>query len=102
MSQPIVTNNPQQSRYEAHVDDAFAGRAEYELGDGLITFTHTIVEPQFEGRGVASALVRTALDDVRSDGSRQVLPECPYVKAWIEKHPDYLDLVYGAPTHLSD
>ncbi len=100
--EPVITDNPEQSRYEAHLDGVYAGRADYELGDDVIAFTHTVVEPQFEGRGVAGALVRTALDAVRADGTRQVVPQCPYVKVWIEKHPDYLDLVYGAPTHVAD
>ena len=61
-------------------------------------FTHTEVEDRFEGQGVGSALARFALDDVRAAGTRKVLPLCPFIKGWIEKHPDYADLVYGAPT----
>ena len=47
--------------------------------------------------GVGSTLAREALDDVRRDGSRKVLPLCPFIKGWIAHHEDYQDLVYGAP-----
>lgn len=93
MSDVTVTNNPEQNRYEARIDGELAGFAEYRLSDGLITFTHTEVDPSFEGKGVGGALARSALDDVRADGSRKVKPLCPFIKGWIEKHPDYSDLV---------
>jgi uncharacterized protein len=53
---------------------------------------HTEVAEKFGGRGLASALIRSALDTVRERGG-QVLPYCPFVKAFIQKHPDYADLV---------
>lgn len=93
MSDVAVTNNPEQNRYEARIDGELAGFAEYRLSDGLITFTHTEVDPSLEGKGVGGALARSALDDVRADGSRKVKPLCPFIKGWIEKHPDYSDLV---------
>lgn len=101
MNEPTVSNHPQSKRYEAQLDGAVVGRADYELGDGVVTLTHTEVEPQFEGRGIASRLVRAALDDIRADG-RKVVPQCAYVKGWLEKHPDYLDLVYGEATPVCD
>jgi predicted GNAT family acetyltransferase len=89
-----TSNNPEQSRYEAHADEVLAGFAAYELkGDNVIVFTHTEVDDAFEGKGVAGALARFALDDVRADGARLVVPRCPFIRAWIEKHPDYQDLV---------
>lgn len=94
MADVQTTHNPARSRYEAHVDGELAGFAEYELADRLVTFTHTEVGERFEGRGVASALARFALDDVRADGSRQVRPLCRFVAGWIDKHPEYADLVH--------
>ncbi len=80
-----------------------AGFAEYQLTDELIVFTHTEVEPAFEGKGVGGALARYALDDVRNDGTRKVLLPCPFIKGWIGNHPDYVDLVYGArPSTVTD
>ena len=55
-------------------------------------FTHTEVDPRFEGQGIATTLVQGALDAVRASG-RDVVAFCPYVKAWLGRHPDYQDLV---------
>jgi len=93
MSDVQVTDNPAESRYEARVDGELAGFAAYETADDLITFTHTEVFDAYEGQGVGSALARAALDAVRADGSRKVLPRCPFIRGWIDKHPDYQDLV---------
>jgi predicted GNAT family acetyltransferase len=90
-----VSKNPEQSRYEAAVDGEIAGTAEYELEEGRIIFTHTVVDDAYEGQGVGSALARQALDDVRNDGSRRVVAQCRFIKAWIDKHPDYQDLLRG-------
>ena len=91
-----VRNNPAESRYEAWLDGELAGVAEYRTeasGDqDAVVFTHTEVADRFEGRGVGSTLARAALDDVRASG-RAVVPLCPFIKGWIEKHPDYQDLV---------
>lgn len=97
MADVETTHNPDEHRYEAHLDGALAGFAEYQLTDKLVIFTHTEVGDEFEGKGVASALARFALDDVRAAGTRQVLPLCPFIKSWIGKHPDYEDLVHGLP-----
>jgi predicted GNAT family acetyltransferase len=97
MADVETSNNPRETRYEARIDGELAGFAEYQLTDRLVVFTHTEVDERFEGQGVGSALARAALDDVRADGSRQVLPLCAFIKGWIGKHPDYQDLVYGAP-----
>lgn len=88
-----VNRNTEQNRYELYVDAKLAGHADYTVNDGLVTFTHTEVDPSFGGRGLASRLVHHALDDVRDAGDRKVLPVCPYVKRWIRRHEDYLDLL---------
>ncbi|WP_047869348.1 GNAT family N-acetyltransferase [Nocardiopsis sp. RV163] len=80
-------------RYEIRVDGEVAGFAEYILTDDMVTFTHTEIDPAHEGRGLGGTLVRGALDDVRPQGLA-VLPLCPFVKGWIQRHPDYADLVY--------
>lgn len=89
---PDVHDHRQLSRYEARVEADLAGIAAYELGEGRITFTHTEVEDAYEGQGVGSALARHALDDARSRGLA-VRPLCPFIKGWIDRHPDYADLV---------
>jgi uncharacterized protein len=88
-----VTDAPEQHRYEARIDGELAGFAEYRASDRIVTFIHTEVLPEFEGRGVGSGLVRAALDDVRAKG-RLVRAVCPFVKGYIERHPgEYEDLV---------
>jgi uncharacterized protein len=88
-----IQNNPEMSRYEA-VDDAgvVGGFSEYHVRRGAVVFTHTVVDDAFEGHGVGSALARGALDDVRATGAR-VVALCPFIKAYIEKHPGYQDLL---------
>ncbi|HLT85773.1 MAG TPA: GNAT family N-acetyltransferase [Phototrophicaceae bacterium] len=87
-----VENVPQRHRFEATAGDELLGVAVYEREDGRVTFTHTVVETAAEGRGVGSALARTALDAARAEGLR-VVPQCPFIAAYIERHPDYADLV---------
>jgi uncharacterized protein len=86
-----VVNNHAQHRYELNVDGHLAA-SYYKLSDGVITFVHTDVPPELGGKGVGSKLVKGALDQVRADGLK-VIPQCPFVKAYIDKHPEYADLV---------
>jgi uncharacterized protein len=81
-------------RVEAWLGDRKAGLLEFRDENRLIVITHTEVPPELEGRGIGGALVRAALDEWRAEG-RRVLPLCPFVKAWIEHHPDYGELVAG-------
>lgn len=100
--QVVVTRNEAEHRWEATVGGEPAGFAAYQLTDELVVFTHTEVEPEFEGRGVGGALARTALDEVAAEGTRKVMPLCPFIKAWIQRHPDYMGLVYGVSTGADD
>lgn len=93
MTQVEVADNTELSRYEARIDGAVAGFAKYRRRPGRIIFTHTEVDPAFEGSGVGGVLARGALDAVRADGSLTVVPLCPFIRAWIERHHDYQDLV---------
>lgn len=88
-----VMDQPDRERYEIRVGGELAGFADYVLTPGMITFTHTEIDKSFEGKGIGSALTRESLDDVRERGLT-VLPVCPFVKGWIERHPEYLDLVH--------
>ena len=97
MADVQVKKNDAAHRYEAFIDGELVGFAEYQLTDRLVVFTHTEVEDKCEGMGVGSALAREALDDVRRDGTREVVPLCPFIKSWIGHHPDYQDLVHVAP-----
>jgi len=93
MSDVEVSNNEAEKRYEARLDGELVGAAYYDVADDLIVFTHTEVDEESEGHGVGSALARGALDDVRADGRRKVIARCPFIKGWLERHPDYQDLL---------
>lgn len=93
MSDVEVSDNPQQQRYEARIDGELAGFSQYHLTRSSIVFTHTEVDPAYKGRGVASAIARFALDDVRSKGERDVVPVCPFIHGFIDDNPEYADLV---------
>jgi uncharacterized protein len=64
----------------------------YRLEPGVIELVHTDVAPKWEGKGVGGALVKGALDDVRARGLK-MRPFCPFVRAYIKRHPEYQDLV---------
>lgn len=87
-----VRDNPDRSRFEITADGKPAGFAEYRVHGSVTDFTHTVIDDAFEGQGLGSRLIRAALDETRA-GGRQVMPYCPFVKAFIGKHPDYVDLV---------
>jgi uncharacterized protein len=92
MTEHQVVDDADAGRFELRVGDEVAGFVEYSEEHGALAFTHTVVEPQHEGQGIGSALARGALDAARRRG-RAVLPHCPFVRSWISKHPDHLDLV---------
>jgi hypothetical protein len=91
---PTVVDVPERSRFEVRVDDRVAGFAQYRMmkDAGLIVFTHTEIDDAFAGRGLGSTLIRSALDTARDRGLA-VRPDCPFVRAYVARHPDALDLV---------
>jgi predicted GNAT family acetyltransferase len=86
-----VRNNEAESRYELEAVGATAFAAYRMEGDDIV-FEHTIVPEALEGRGIGSALVKGALEDVRARGLK-VIPDCSFVRAWIERHPEAQDLL---------
>lgn len=92
MTARTVVDVAEARRFELRIDDEVAGYAEYRHRPGALAFTHTVVEPAYEGQGVGSELARAALEAARARG-HAVLPYCPFVRGWIGKHPDFLDLV---------
>ena len=86
-----VRNNSALSRFELDVDGGIAV-ANYSVGDGVITFTHTEVPPHARGAGVASRLIESALEMVRTLGLK-VVARCCFVRAYLAKHSEFHDLV---------
>ncbi|HTB55113.1 MAG TPA: GNAT family N-acetyltransferase [Trebonia sp.] len=89
---PVVTDNPAESRYELNLGGELAGSVRYHLRGQQITLIHTEVDPRFQGAGLATYLARYSLDDARKR-NLAVLPSCPYIRSWIRRHPEYADLV---------
>ncbi|MEU7847113.1 GNAT family N-acetyltransferase [Micromonospora parva] len=88
-----VTDVPTRERFEARDEaGAVAGFVTYQLTGSIIAYTHTEVDPAYEGRGVGSTLARAVLDDARSK-RRTVVLICPFLADWVGKHPEYEDIV---------
>jgi predicted GNAT family acetyltransferase len=87
-----VTDRPNELRYEIEVDGRVAGFLLYRVEPGVLELVHTDVDPRWEGKGVGATLVAGALDDVRGRGLT-VRPYCPFVAAFIRRHPEYEELV---------
>jgi uncharacterized protein len=95
---PTVRHDDTSGRYELVLDDAVIGYADHRVvAENIEVFPHTVIEPAHQGQGMAAVLVQGALDDVRSRGV-QIVPSCWYVAQWIERNPDYTDLVAPSPT----
>lgn len=89
--QIAVTNNTQLHRFEAVIDGLLSEVA-YRQFDDTITFLHTEVPVELEGKGIAKALAKAALDHARDNGLK-VVPLCPFIAAYIKRHPEYQPLV---------
>lgn len=90
--QIAVRNDVDNHRYVLELDGERAGMAVYHVRGGRNYFVHTEVDPGHEGEGLGSALAQNALDDVRARG-QQIVPLCPFITAWLNRHPDYQDLI---------
>ena len=92
-----IEDDPATHRYRVWVGDEFAAYSEYEdepegrTPDRRV-FTHTVVRPKFEGRGIGSRLAKFAVDDARARGLR-ITPVCPFIRSWLERHNDYDPIV---------
>lgn len=94
MSEVTVVNNPAESRFEAQLAGEVVGRIDYTTAGSTIDLTHTEVEPGHEGEGIGSTLVRGALDYLQVDKPNlKVIPTCPFVKIYIDRHPEYQPLL---------
>lgn len=79
-------------RYHLLVDGAEAGELDYRMADGVRIYTHTGVRDEYEGQGLASKLAKHVLDDARASGIK-IGATCPYVRSYLERHPDEQDLL---------
>ncbi len=89
---PTVTDVSDRRRFEIAVGGAVLGFAEYRRRPGVISFIHTEIDPAHKGEGLGTLLVKAALDTARAE-ELAVLPYCPFVQGFIDRHREYLDLV---------
>ena len=85
-----VRDNTERHRFELDADNHVAF-SNYKRSDGLLTILHTEVPKELEGRGIGSALVRGLLETARAQGLK-VHAVCPFVKSYLDRHPEYSDL----------
>ena len=95
-----IIDQPSRQRYEARLGDRVVGFAEYRAVRGRLILFHTEVDPAFEGHGVGGRLASGALDDIRTRGLR-VTVKCPFITAFMERHPEYQDLGAGRDVAVS-
>ncbi|OLB82668.1 MAG: GNAT family N-acetyltransferase [Actinobacteria bacterium 13_2_20CM_2_71_6] len=93
-----VVHRPDTSRYEAYLDGQLVGFTQYVRRPYAVDFVHTEIDPRFEGQGLGGRLAAGALDDVRAGAGRAVAT-CPFISAYIERHPEYADLLYSEARH---
>ncbi len=87
-----VIESPAEQRFEATIDGVSVGNLDYIFDGDIMITTHTIVSPDYEGRGVGSALALAALNKARAEDLR-VIPQCSFVSAYITRHPEFADLI---------
>jgi predicted GNAT family acetyltransferase len=87
-----LADEPDADRFVILVDGAPAGEITYELRHGRRIIVHTGVDPAFEGRGVGGLAAVAMLDELRARGEL-IVPSCPFIRGFIERHPQYDDLV---------
>lgn len=87
-----VRDDPEAGRFEVTVDGKTAW-LEYARGPHRLVLLHTEVPPALEGRGLAGRLARHAFERARQEGL-EVVPECPFQRSWLERHPEYHDLLW--------
>ncbi len=87
-----IRPNPELWRFEAHLEGRMVGVLRWRDQGERLAFISTNVEPAYEGRGIGGQLVQAGLEWARSEG-RQVVPVCSFVQSYIERNPDYRDVV---------
>jgi predicted GNAT family acetyltransferase len=87
-----IVRNDDRARYEVREGDRVLGFAMFREEPGRVVFTHTVVQPEFEGRGIGSELARHVIEATIAEGLA-VVPLCPFIAAYLTEHPEYADSV---------
>jgi uncharacterized protein len=95
----VIENNGAKSRYEAKQNGEVVGFADYRPIGTSLMFSHTEVNEDLEGKGVGTTLIRFALEDTRAQ-NMTALPMCPFVKIFIQRHEEFIEVVHPAHRHV--
>lgn len=92
-----VQNSPlehlaSQSRYVYSVDGNAVGLTDYRVIGDSIHLIHTEIDPPLRGSGLGARMVNAVLDDIRTTTELRVVADCPFVVAWLDRHPEYQEL----------
>jgi predicted GNAT family acetyltransferase len=87
-----VRDNKERFRYEIVIDGKVAGFVQYNMRGGRLILVHTEIDDEYEGKGFGTKLAAGALDDIRRRGL-QIVPVCPFIESYLQRHPEYDDLV---------
>ncbi|MEZ0069107.1 putative GNAT family acetyltransferase [Streptacidiphilus sp. MAP12-20] len=91
-----VADVPEAQRFEARIEGDLVGFASYVRDDERVIYQHTVVGPAYEGLGIGGLLARAAIEDGIGRGIK-VKATCPFIKAWLTRHPEYQDKLSGTP-----
>ena len=92
MDAPEIVHNVARNRFEIHLGRAVIGKSFYRVEEGRRVFTHTEVEPDYQGHGLASQLIEFALNDTKAAGLR-IVALCPSVAGYVAKHHEFDDIL---------
>lgn len=92
MTTPDFVHDPDRKRFEILLNGEVIGSSYYRPETGRRVFTHTEVDPEYQGQGLAGQLIKVALDETKAEGLR-VVPQCPAVAKYASKHPEYDDII---------
>ncbi|MEM7348068.1 MAG: GNAT family N-acetyltransferase [Chloroflexota bacterium] len=93
MNELNVTHNQEKKRFETTVNDQTAFLEYIPAGENIV-LSHTEVPVGLEGQGVGSQLVKQVLETIKSS-DQQIIIVCPFVASYIQRHPEYLELIFG-------
>jgi uncharacterized protein len=88
-----VQQDTKMNRFDLLVDGVGVGEIDYQVRENTIVLTHTEIDPARRESGLGGELIRGALNLIRADTDYRVIPSCPFVAHWIDKNPDYQDLL---------
>lgn len=87
-----VTHEPDADRYVAHEKGELRGVVVYASAPGVLRLIHVEVPPFQRNRGIGGEVVQAVLDHLRTHSTDRIVPSCPFVVAWMRRHPEYADL----------